>query len=147
MTANWSWLSPVDIAAILVKAGMGDAGSGKRVAGGGVSWGGGSLGLVPLHASKPRMRFLPGRARGCLGCVVSASPPDRRYLAMRKCRLVTAGECGSRQNAARHIDERRRRNRRSQGPRSAAMALPDCSCGRVGSRGLRNDQPRSESRF
>ena len=57
---------------------------------------------------------------------------------MRTCRLVTAGECGSSLNAGRHVDERKDAgNRQSQGPGSAAVTLPDCSCGSVGSRRLR----------
>ena len=63
---------------------------------------------------------------------------------MRTCGLVTAGECCSSLNAGRHIDEKKDAgNRRSQGPGSAAVTLPDCNCGSVGSRRLRI-QPRSD---
>ena len=86
---------------------------------------------------------------------------------MRTCGLVTAGECGSRLNAVRNVYEKKESgNRQSHGPgpmsnkelarretpedtlhctvsectgnpSSAAVTLPDCNCGSVGSRRLR----------
>src|ERR1700730_18006331 len=85
---------------------------------------------------------------------------------MRTCGLVTAGECGSRLNAMRNVYEKKESgNRQSHGPgpmsnkelarretpedtlhctvsectdpSSAAVTLPDCNCGSVGSRLLR----------
>ena len=78
---------------------------------------------------------------------------------MRTCGLVTAGECGSRLNAMRNVYEKKESgNRQSHGPGpminkelarretpedtlgnpgSAAVTLPDCNCGSVGSRRLR----------
>jgi hypothetical protein len=86
---------------------------------------------------------------------------------MRTCGLVTAGECGSRLNAMRNVYEKKESgNRQSHGPgpmsnkelarretpedtlhctvsectgnpSSAAVTLPDCNCGSVGSRRLR----------
>ena len=86
---------------------------------------------------------------------------------MRTCGLVTAGECGSRLNAVRNVYEKKESgNRQSHepgpmsnkelarretqedtlhctvsectgNPSSAAVTLPDCNCGSVGSRRLR----------
>lgn len=86
---------------------------------------------------------------------------------MRACGLVTAGGCGSRLNAVRNVYEKKESgNRQSHrpgpmsnkelarretqedtlhctvsectgNPSSAAVTLPDCNCGSVGSRRLR----------